>query len=302
MSATGYRWWYVDALSDDGQHGLTLIGFVGSVFSPYYARARRRGTADPLDHCGLNVALYGRAGKRWALTERRRASLHREPGAIRLGPSSLAWEQDSLIVRIDETTVPLPSKIRGVVRVHPLGLSGHEVVLDPAARHRWWPIAPRARVEVDLASPRLRWSGDGYLDSNAGEEPIEQGFAAWDWSRATLRNGAAVLYDLVRRDGSGLSFGLRFSQAGEAEPFDPPPRAALPTTLWRVRRATRSEPDHPPRIVETLEDTPFYARSLITAGLLGERVTAVHESLSLDRFASAWVQMLLPFRMPRELR
>ncbi len=36
------RWWYVDALSDDGRHGLTLIAFIGSVFSPYYAWARRR--------------------------------------------------------------------------------------------------------------------------------------------------------------------------------------------------------------------------------------------------------------------
>ncbi|NBO88372.1 MAG: carotenoid 1,2-hydratase, partial [Betaproteobacteria bacterium] len=30
----GYLWWYVDAMSDDGQFGLTLIAFVGSVFSP----------------------------------------------------------------------------------------------------------------------------------------------------------------------------------------------------------------------------------------------------------------------------
>jgi len=33
--------------------------------------------------------------------------------------------------------------------------------------------------------------------------------------------------------------------------------------------------------------------------LLGESVTAMHESLSLDRFRARWVQMLLPFRMPR---
>ena len=30
----GYVWWYVDALSDDGLHGLTMIAFIGSVFSP----------------------------------------------------------------------------------------------------------------------------------------------------------------------------------------------------------------------------------------------------------------------------
>ena len=46
----GYAWWYVDALSDDGAHGITLIAFIGSVFSPWYAWARRRGPADPQNH------------------------------------------------------------------------------------------------------------------------------------------------------------------------------------------------------------------------------------------------------------
>jgi hypothetical protein len=44
----GYVWWYVDALSDDGENGLTIIAFIDSVFSPYYAFARRRGSTDPL--------------------------------------------------------------------------------------------------------------------------------------------------------------------------------------------------------------------------------------------------------------
>ena len=38
----GYRWWYIDALSDDGRYGLTIIGFIGSVFSPYYKKSRAR--------------------------------------------------------------------------------------------------------------------------------------------------------------------------------------------------------------------------------------------------------------------
>jgi carotenoid 1,2-hydratase len=47
-------------MSDDGQHGMTLIAFVGSVFSPYYAWARRKGQADPENHCALNVAIYSK--------------------------------------------------------------------------------------------------------------------------------------------------------------------------------------------------------------------------------------------------
>ena len=44
----GYAWWYVDALSDDGRHGLTIIAFVGSVFSPYYAWSGATRSAQPL--------------------------------------------------------------------------------------------------------------------------------------------------------------------------------------------------------------------------------------------------------------
>jgi carotenoid 1,2-hydratase len=36
--------------------------------------------------------------------------------------------------------------------------------------------------------------------------------------------------------------------------------------------------------------------------LLGQDATAMHESLSLDRFRSPIVQMMLPFRMPRVRR
>ena len=52
-------------------------------------------------------------------------------------------------------------------------------------------------------------------------------------------------------------------------------------------------------MVRTLEDAPFYARSVVSAKLLGEHVTLMHESLSLDRFRMPMVQAMLPFRMPR---
>ena len=61
VAPDGYAWWYLDALSDDGASGITVIAFIGSVFSPYYALARRRrhgrGGADPLAHCAINVAF-----------------------------------------------------------------------------------------------------------------------------------------------------------------------------------------------------------------------------------------------------
>jgi carotenoid 1,2-hydratase len=299
----GYAWWYIDALSDDGRHGLTLIAFIGSVFSPYYAWARRHGEGDPINHCALNVALYGAAGKRWSLTERGRAALAREARSLTIGPSSLAWNGSSLEIHIDEVTAPIPSRIRGTVRLHPEALTERSIALDGIGHHRWHPMAPCARVEVNLDKPALGWSGQAYFDSNTGDLPLEQGFSRWDWSRTNDPQGTCVLYDVTRRNGETMSMALRFDPGGGIEEFEPPAAMQLPSTRWwRIARRTQSDAGQPVRVLHTLEDTPFYARSVLASQLRGEPVTAMHESLSLDRFRAGWVQMLLPFRMPRRRR
>ena len=301
VAGGGYAWWYLDALSDDGEHALTIIAFIGSVFSPYYAWARQRDpAADPLQHCALNVALYGRSGHRWTMTERSRERVSRSADALCIGPSTLVWEGDALVLRIDEVTAPWPSRIRGVVRLHPAAPVGCEYLLDAAGRHRWSPIAPCARVEVQLSQPALCWRGTGYLDSNAGDRPLEADFKRWDWSRASLPGSrSAVLYDLARRGGDALSLAMQFDAQGRVYHFAPPPAAALSASAWRVARGTRSDAGSTPRTLQRLEDGPFYARSVISAQWLGEPVTAMHESLSLSRFDSSWVRLMLPFRMPR---
>ena len=229
------------------------------------------------------------------MTERGRGAVQTGPAHLRIGPSALDWDGTMLRVRIDEIAAPLPARVRGEVRLYPAALPGCHFALDDAARHVWTPIAPLARVEVALEHPALRWSGAGYLDSNRGEAPLEQDFADWDWSCARLRDGAAVLYDTRPRTGAGRSLALRFDAQGHCTPFAPPPRMALPRTRWRLARGTRGEA----AVQRTLEDTPFYARSLLNARLLGEDAATVHESLSLDRFRTPWVQAMLPFRMPR---
>jgi carotenoid 1,2-hydratase len=273
------------------------------VFSPYYAWARRRGAADPENFCAVNVALYGPGRrKRWALTERRAGSLRRDRDTLCIGPSAVAWDGDALTIRIAETTVPVPSRLRGTIRVHPAALTGHTEALDAAGRHRWSPIAPAGRVEVAMEQPALRWSGHAYLDSNTGDRPLEDDFIRWDWSRAELGDGAALLYDAIRRDGSALSLALRTDAAGRVTPFEAPPPAPLPPTFWRVQRATRADAGHAATVRRTLEDAPFYVRDVLATRLLGQDTVAMHESLSLDRFRNPVVQMMLPFRMPRARR
>ncbi len=299
MARGGYAWWYVDGLSHDGRHGITLIAFLGSVFSPYYALARWRGRGDPLNHCALNVAVYGERRKRWALTERGKGSLRRETSSLTIGPSSLHWDGTTLHIHIDEMSAPVPRRIQGVVRLRPQALSSRIFDLDAEGAHRWMPIAPCASIEVDLSEPGERWSGPAYLDMNAGDEPLEAAFSHWDWSRATGMGSTDVLYDITRKDGQSLSLATRFRASGPPEDLEPPPEAKLPRTLWGIPRRMRADAGHGASVRRTFEDTPFYARSLVQSHLIGQPVTAVHESLSLDRFATPWVRAVLPFRMPR---
>jgi carotenoid 1,2-hydratase len=164
--------------------------------------------------------------------------------------------------------------------------------------HRWSPLSPRAHVEVALQHPALQWSGPGYLDSNDGDGPLEDSFASWNWSRATVGDDTAVLYEVAPHQGEGASLALRVDRTGAVSDFAPPPLVALPPTRWRVARGTRADAGAA-AVERTLEDTPFYARSVLHTHLLGSRVTAMHESLSLDRFRTPLVQAMLPFRMPR---
>jgi len=272
---------------------------VGSVFSPYYHWARRHTPVDPTRFCAINVALYGQRGQRWAMTERGARHLHREADSFAVAASSLAWHADGLTITIDEMAVPVPRPVRGRVHLSFEAMTPQSFAIDAAGRHIWWPIAPAARVSVAFERPGLSWSGHGYLDHNSGDEPLESGFRKWDWSRARLGDGAVVLYDVTRADGSTAALAYRFDRTGTAHPVALPPATDLPRTGWRVPRRTRTDPGSRAQVVRTLEDAPFYARSLVEARLLGEPVRAVHESLSLERFCQPWVRALLPFRMPR---
>ena len=234
------------------------------------------------------------------MTERGRSAVARDASSLAIGPSSMLWSDDGLVIDIDETSAPVPSRLKGRIRLQPLALTSRSVALDSAGKHHWWPIAPRARIEIAFAEPSLSWSGMGYLDTNTGEEPLEAAFTRWDWSRANIPDGAAVLYNVRQRSGADLSLALRFDPAGGTEDFEPPPATPLPSTLWRVLRETQAD-DRDARVARTLEDTPFYARSVLSTKVLGQTVTAMHESVSLDRFKNPVVRAMLPFRMPRAL-
>ncbi len=298
MGPDGYAWWYVDGISDDGSRAVSVIAFVGSVFSPWYRWSGRR---DPWDHVCINVATYGPGG-RFAMTDRGREAVRAEPDRFRVGPSALTWEGGRLVIDIDETaSLPRPGRIRGQILLEPQALTAAELALTPDGAHRWQPIAPIARIAVDLGR-RGRWQGHGYLDHNRGTRALEADFRFWTWGRFPHRGGASLFYDALRRDGSALGAALHVRPDGRTEAWEAPPPARFRRSLWAVRRTTRADPGTRPRQVMAMLDAPFYCRSVVETRLGGETVRGVHEALDLDRFRGPWLMPMLALRVPRRRR
>jgi carotenoid 1,2-hydratase len=338
VADNGYLWFYIDALSDDGKYALTIIAFVGCVFSPFYAKARRENPAgvNPMNHCAINIALYagvdGQAVNRhdlqqWAMTECSSADgtskVEISKTRFKVSSTTLNWDGQQLTIDIDELSIPFPAPksiqapfsrpVRGKVVVTPLAIFNESHALDVALKHQWRPIAPLSRVEVQMVSPDITWQGAAYWDSNAGSEPLEAAFRSWNWSRTkpTKTNAATdIIYHLMRygatkngtKDSTTFKLAKRFSvtkTGGKVADFVVPPDAALSQSAWGIPRHTVCDALTIPTVIKTVEDTPFYARSIVSTSMNGAHVTMFHESLLLTRFSTRWVQALLPFKIRR---
>jgi carotenoid 1,2-hydratase len=291
----GYAWWYLDGISDDGSRAVSVIAFVGSVFSPWYRWSGRR---DPWNHVCLNVVTYGPGG-RFTMTDRGRAAVDVSEHRFGIGPSAMSWDGARLVVEVDEiASPPLVGRMRGTITFTPTGLTEAELSLTPDGAHIWRPYAPIGRIAVDLGA-RGRWQGHGYFDHNRGSRALEADFSFWTWGRYPHRGGASLFYDAVRRDGSALGAALHVRPDGRVEPLDAPPPVPFRRSLWAVRRETRADPGHRPRQVLAMLDAPFYCRSVVETRLGGEVVQGVHEALDLDRFRGPWLMPMLAMRVPR---
>jgi len=234
------------------------------------------------------------------MTERGRHDLHRSARHIAIGPSSLRWQGARLVIEIDEWTVPLPGRLRGTIEIETGPLFHETHRLDQAGRHRWRPVAPLARAEARFTAPDITFAGHAYVDMNAGDEPLEKGFSRWTWSRSAMPDGGtAIFYDVEARRAPGPAIASHYRPDGTSDSLAAPPARDLPPTLWRVARSARSGDAVAADQVRTLEDTPFYTRSSYPARIGEATCPTICESVDLDRFASPWVQTLLPFKMPR---
>jgi carotenoid 1,2-hydratase len=284
-------------VSDDGRAAIVVIALLGNPFSPRYARAREREAALPLSFCAFNVAIYARRASAWCLTERCVAESERDASGLTIGESTMHWVGDNLVMEINERTAPFGRPVRGRITLRPEARTEARFELDSWGRHAWWPVAPLARVEVDLPCPGVRFDGHGYHDANSGSEPLETAFDSWQWTRARVGTSAVIVYDVRQTSGGSRSLALEVTSRGSVEPLEAKRTVRLPRTLWGLDRFVRADDGHSPRIVQSLEDGPFYSRAIVETWLQGRRLLAVQESLVARRLKRAWVRRLLGFRM-----
>lgn len=271
------------------------------MFSPGYARTG----GDPRRFLALNVALYDLAGgpPTWIFAEHDGRHLPSSPDALAVGDSLLERSGDGLTLRFDEHTTPFPRvarprRLQGTVRLRgDLTGAAPPVVLDDQGSHRWWPVQPCADLEVDVPALGLRWRGLGYHDANAGDRPLAASFRRWSWGRFHHGASTLVTYDTEPLVGPPRSVALRLDR-GQREILPGFASRSLSTGRWGI--PVVAPHDHGaarPRLVQALEDSPFYGRHLVETTLCGERLRGITETLSVERFAAPWVRFLLPFRI-----
>ena len=292
----GYAWWYIDGISTDNEKAISVIAFIGSVFSPWY---RWYGRKNPHNHCCINVVTYGKKG-RWTMTERGESAVILKDDTFKVGPSSMRWVNNKLIVDINELTTPHLSRLKGQVIIEPSQISNIEVPLKSDGTHIWRPFSPISKIHVDLNIKGWNWSGHGYLDGNFGTRALEDDFSYWTWSRLTGNSESMTFYDANLRDGSIFNLGLRFDNNGDIDFIEGVPKTSFSRSLWQVYREARSDSGYQPRQIQNFLDSPFYSRSKIRTRIQGNEVEGVHEALDLNRFANPLIKPMLALRIPRK--
>jgi carotenoid 1,2-hydratase len=209
----------------------------------------------------------------------------------------MRWDGDRLIAEICERTSPLGRPVQGTVTLRPELLSGLALQIDGRGEHRWWPVAPLARVEVDLPEPGVRFVGHGYYDVNAGQVPLEAAFDTWSWSRARSGDTAYLTYDAAELQGTRRSLAFKVSARGEVQDIAPVWSTPIGRTWFGLTPEARLDLGQHCRVVRSLEDGPFYARSLVSMRFDGQPVVAMHESLAAQRLRRGWVRWMVKHRM-----
>ncbi|WP_163990079.1 carotenoid 1,2-hydratase [Pyxidicoccus caerfyrddinensis] len=288
-AAGAYRWFYADVTA--GPFSAVCIFMLGSLFSPRYSVAARRGGL-PQEHSAVNFALYHEGVRRlWVLSEYPRAEVV-SPGQLRIGRSTLTYSGAGTVrMDVDDWTAPWGRPVRASLTLEPMTPVGEVVRLMPELPHYWQALAPRARARLEVPSLGVEADGLGYHDTNHGDELLGTRLSGWHWARTHREDATVVDYHLP--DGVpplrvvAEERGVRCERA--------PAQEARPTSMtgWGLRVPSRLHAGN--EVVgeaRLLESSPFYARLEARKG----RFDSLGEVADFRRFHSPFIRWMAHFR------
>ena len=76
------------------------------------------------------------------MTDRGRSALKLSGETMTVGPSSLHWDGEKLVIDLNEISTPHAQRLAGKVTIRPKTLTSVELPLTDDGRHVWRPFAP----------------------------------------------------------------------------------------------------------------------------------------------------------------
>jgi carotenoid 1,2-hydratase len=142
-----------------------------------------------------SFALYEKGVRNlWVLTEYQSVSVSDDGRTLRIGTSSLSYDDDGFTMVVKDKTAPWGRPLEATLRFAARTKVGPELTLVDGLSHRWQPICIRGEAHVEVPSHDFALAGRGYHDGNHGEVALGTDVTGWDWVRTHHHDRTTVSY------------------------------------------------------------------------------------------------------------
>jgi carotenoid 1,2-hydratase len=279
-----YRWYYADVTA--GDTSAVFIFMVGSLFSARYSASLKKGGL-PREHAAVNFALYEKGVRTaWVLTEYQAVSVDDDGRTLRIGESSLSYDEGGFTMTVKDKTTPWGVPTQAQVRFTPQAPLGPELRLVDGLSHHWRPICVRGEARVSVPTHEVDVVGRGYHDGNHGDVALGSDLSGWSWARTHHADATHITY---RPWGGAPAIEVRATADAVDVQRQAPTPLRTARTGWGLQVPTELGPRLSPVL---LESSPFYAR----LEAQGDGAQALGEVADFVRFHSPAVRWMANLR------
>ncbi len=210
-----YSWFYVDVITSDGLV-LVLVFYSRPFFLSF-------------DISLLDVSIY-RSGRKehFGFPQPQAQSLFRaDPVEVNISEGKLVRENNRFHIRLDKKEIYLNMTL---TQTFPVSSPADCQLYRKGDEHFKWKVyVPQARAAgiLRIGNTEIAINGDGYLDYNEGNFPLNKRLEQWYWGRLHSQSNALIWGALSFKDGTLIQPVLRADHSGvvlETNEFPLPPQ------------------------------------------------------------------------------